>query len=66
MLREQLARANERINGLEKVRTEQANTITEQASHISSLEKVRAEQAVHISGLETVCNATAENAHLFV
>ena len=47
MLREQLSRANERINGLEKVRTEQA-------SQISQLEKVRAESASHIAQLEEV------------
>ena len=34
MLRRQLEQANERIRGLEKVRSEQA-------SHITSLEKVR-------------------------
>ena len=47
MLREQLARANERIGGLEKVREQQAG-------QISQLEKVRAEQAVHITKLEEV------------
>ena len=49
MCREQLARANERISGLEKVRTEQASTITQ-------LEKVRGEQTTHISKLEQVRN----------
>ena len=42
MLREQLARANERIRGLEKVRGEQAE-------HITELEKARSSQESHIS-----------------
>lgn len=45
MLREQLARANQRITGLEQVRQEQANDI-------SQLEKVRVEQAKEITQLE--------------
>ena len=48
-LREQLARANERINGLEQVRQTQANDI-------SQLEKVRDTQATHITQLEQVRN----------
>ena len=47
MLREQLARANERIGGLEEVRKTQANDI-------SQLEKVRVTQATHITQLEQV------------
>ena len=47
MLREQLSRADVRIVGLEKVRTEQA-------ANIVSLEKVRAEQQTHIHKLEEV------------
>ena len=46
-LREQLARANERINGLEQVRQTQANDIAQ-------LEKVRDVQATHITQLEQV------------
>ena len=49
MLRQQLATANERIRGLEKVRKEQAE-------NISQLEKVRDEQATHITQLEQVRN----------
>ena len=47
MLREQLARADTRNQGLEKVRIEQANNIV-------SLEKVRTELTVHVTSLEQV------------
>ena len=58
MLRKQLARADESNKGSEKVRNQQAETITllektrdEQAQHITKLEQVRDQQKSHIDML---------------
>ena len=59
MLRRQLEQANERIRGLEQVRTEQSN-------HIASLEQVRVQMSTHITELEEVRFSQHSSEHIFV